>query len=44
MDEWAERIGEQMPSLRRYARVLLGSEVDADNLVQECVLRLPLYS
>jgi RNA polymerase sigma-70 factor, ECF subfamily len=39
MDEWAERIGEQMPSLRRYARVLLGSEVDADDLVQECVLR-----
>jgi RNA polymerase sigma-70 factor, ECF subfamily len=39
MDEWAHRIGEQMPSLRRYARALLGTDVDADDLVQECVLR-----
>lgn len=39
MDELAHRIGEQMPRLRRYARALLRSEEEADDLVQECVLR-----
>lgn len=39
MDELAHRIGEQMPRLRRYALALLRSEEEADDLVQECVLR-----
>jgi RNA polymerase sigma-70 factor (ECF subfamily) len=39
MDELAHQIGEQVPRLRRYARALMRSEVDADDLVQECVLR-----
>jgi RNA polymerase sigma-70 factor (ECF subfamily) len=39
MDEWAHRIGDELPRLRRYARVLLRSDVGADDLVQECVLR-----
>jgi RNA polymerase sigma-70 factor, ECF subfamily len=39
MDVLADRIEEELPRLRRYARVLLHSEVDADDLVQECVLR-----
>jgi RNA polymerase sigma-70 factor (ECF subfamily) len=39
MDDLAHQISEQMPRLRRYARALLRSEVEADDLVQECVLR-----
>jgi RNA polymerase sigma-70 factor (ECF subfamily) len=39
MDQWAHRVGNEMPSLRRYARALLRSDVDADDLVQESVLR-----
>jgi RNA polymerase sigma-70 factor, ECF subfamily len=39
MDVLADRIEDELPRLRRYARVLVRSEVDADDLVQECVLR-----
>jgi RNA polymerase sigma-70 factor (ECF subfamily) len=39
MDDFAHRVGEQLPRLRRYAWALLRSEADSDDLVQECVLR-----
>ena len=39
MDVLADRIEDELPRLRRYARVLVRSEADADDLVQECVLR-----
>ena len=39
MDDFAQRVGEEMPRLRRYALALLRSEVDADDLVRECVVR-----
>jgi RNA polymerase sigma-70 factor, ECF subfamily len=39
MDELAHGIEQVMPRLRRYARKLGRSEVDADDLVQDCVLR-----
>jgi RNA polymerase sigma-70 factor, ECF subfamily len=39
MDDFAHRIGEEMPRLRRYALALLRSEPDADDLIQDCVLR-----
>jgi DNA-directed RNA polymerase specialized sigma24 family protein len=35
MDDFAHRIGEQMPRLRRYALALLRSEPDADDLIQD---------
>jgi RNA polymerase sigma-70 factor (ECF subfamily) len=39
MDNFAHRIEEQLPRLRRYAMAMLRSETDADDLVQDCVLR-----
>jgi RNA polymerase sigma-70 factor, ECF subfamily len=39
MDALAGRIEDELPRLRRYARVLLRSDVDADDLVQDCVMR-----
>jgi RNA polymerase sigma-70 factor (ECF subfamily) len=39
MNDLADRIAGEIPRLRRYARALLRSETEADDLVQECVLR-----
>jgi RNA polymerase sigma-70 factor, ECF subfamily len=39
MDELAHGIEQAMPRLRRYAGRLGRAEVDADDLVQDCVLR-----
>lgn len=39
MDDFTQRIGEEMPRLPRYALALLRSEIHADDLVQECVVR-----
>ena len=39
MNDLPRRIGAEIPRLRRYARALLRSEPDADDLVQECMLR-----
>jgi RNA polymerase sigma-70 factor, ECF subfamily len=39
MDDFAHRIEEHLPRLRRYALAMLRSEADADDLVQDCVVR-----
>jgi RNA polymerase sigma-70 factor, ECF subfamily len=39
MDDLPRRIEAEIPRLRRYARALCRSEPDADDLVQECILR-----
>lgn len=39
MNDLADRIAGEIPRLRRYARALLRSETEADDLVQESVLR-----
>ena len=39
MDDLAHRIAAEIPRLRRYARALLRSETEADDLVQTCILR-----
>ena len=39
MDDLADRIAAEIPRLRRYARALLRSETEADDLVQTCILR-----
>jgi RNA polymerase sigma-70 factor, ECF subfamily len=39
VNDLADRIAGEIPRLRRYARALLRSDTEADDLVQECVLR-----
>ena len=39
MDDLAGRIASEIPALRRYARALLRDPVNADDLVQDCLLR-----
>lgn len=39
MNRFEELLIEEIPSLRRYARALCGDHVQADDLVQECLLR-----
>jgi RNA polymerase sigma factor (sigma-70 family) len=39
MADFGGLIAEQIPALRRYARALTGDPVDADDLVQDCLVR-----
>jgi RNA polymerase sigma-70 factor (ECF subfamily) len=39
MSDFGKLVEAQLPSLRRYARALTRTTVDADDLVQECLLR-----
>jgi RNA polymerase sigma-70 factor (ECF subfamily) len=36
---FARQLGEKMPDLRRYARRLTGNAADAEDLLQDCLLR-----
>ncbi|HEX4113449.1 MAG TPA: sigma-70 family RNA polymerase sigma factor [Stellaceae bacterium] len=36
---FARQLGEKMPDLRRYARRLTGNSADAEDLLQDCLLR-----
>ena len=39
MDDLPDRIGNEVPRLRRYAQALCRRKIEADDLVQECILR-----
>jgi RNA polymerase sigma-70 factor (ECF subfamily) len=39
MDDFAKRVEAQIPRLRRYARALASHGVNADDLVQDCLVR-----
>lgn len=38
-DRFSRQLGEKMPDLRRYARRLTGNAADAEDLLQDCLLR-----